>query len=277
MGECKPVGTPMEQNVIWHSELDENAGEHLLDEKEISRFKSITQKMAWLKMMTRPDLEHVTNILQMSQSTPTSRHWAIMKRALRYLKGTLAHKITYRPRRKGEPRIPELITFVDAAFHSEPKGKSRTGGVIMMAGGAIDWISKRQKTVALSSTDAEIMAAATMGRNIFFLRNVMEELGLAQNIVPMFEDNQSCMKVLGKDVVQQGTRHLSTSYWFTRDMVKREQIGIFFLQTKKMLADAFTKQLPKHKHKEFYAIIMGQEQYDEEVMNHLNKIRGGKS
>ena len=116
--------------------------------------------LQYLAMMTRPDIAHSVAYLARFNANPGPAHWNALKHLFRYLKGTSDHKLMYRGDLAGsEP----FITYTDAS-HGDcvDTGRSTAGFVTMMAGGAIGWYSKLQTIVALSTTEAEYMAAIVL-------------------------------------------------------------------------------------------------------------------
>ena len=107
--------------------------------------------------MTRPDIAHSVAYLARFNANPGPAHWNALKHLFQYIKGTSDHKLTYRcDLARSEP----FITYTEAS-HGDyvDTGRSTASFMTMMAGGAIDWYSKLQTIVALSTTEAEYMAA----------------------------------------------------------------------------------------------------------------------
>src|SRR5215510_12311265 len=102
-------------------------------------------------------------------------HWKAVKQLFRYLKGTLDLKLTYSP----DPNNTELFTtYTDADHGGNPDDvRSTSGFVVKMGTGAISWSSRLQSLVALSTTEAEYIAATTASQEILWLRNLFTELG----------------------------------------------------------------------------------------------------
>src|SRR6202035_1273232 len=102
--------------------------------------------------------------------------WKAVKHLFRYLKGTMDLKITYKPNDSGE-----LFTSYCDADHGGCKDSGRsTGGYLINVGtGAVSWRSKLQPIVALSTTEAEYIAAVEDGKEIVWMRNILSEFGYA--------------------------------------------------------------------------------------------------
>jgi len=78
--------------------------------------------------------------------------------------------------------------------------RSTTGFVFLVAGGAVSWCSKRQPTVAVSSTEAEYVASAAAVKEAMWLKHLLSDMGLPFNSIPIQGDNQSALKLLHNSV-----------------------------------------------------------------------------
>jgi hypothetical protein len=127
-------------------------------------------------------------------ANPGVNHWKAIKHLFRYLAGTTDDWLTYAP----DPSMPEpFVTFSDADHAGNPdKGRSTSGYVVKMGTGAVSWSSKLQSIVALSTTEAEFVAAVSAGQEAIWMRQFLGELGYAPaGPALMLMDNQSAMQV----------------------------------------------------------------------------------
>jgi len=168
-------------------------------------YLSAVGSLQYLAMMTRPDIAHSVAYLARFNSNPGLEHWKALKHLFRYVKGTADHKLTY----QGQLGSNELfITYSDAS-HGDcvDTGRSTARYVTMIAGGAVGWYSKLQTIVALSTTEAEYMAAVEAGKEIAWMRNILSEFGYGvQKPSTLKMDNQSaincqCPRILNIMVV----------------------------------------------------------------------------
>ena len=130
--------------------------------------------LMYLATCTRPDIAYTVSQLGRFSSNPGKQHWAAVKHLFRYLKGTTDTKLTYSP----DPASKSLFTvYTDADFGGDPDtGRSTGAYVVKMGTGAVDWSSKLQPIVTLSSTEAEYVAAVEAGKEICWMRNLLTEL-----------------------------------------------------------------------------------------------------
>eukprot|EP00253_Pinus_taeda_P030446 PITA_30446 len=108
---------------------------------------------------TRPDICYVVNQLSQAMVKPTKLFWKARKHVLRYLRGTSGYGLWYRQ----EDEV-KLCGFTDADWAGSPMDrKSTSGGVFSIGSTAVSWYSRKQRSVALSSAEAEYMAANWVG------------------------------------------------------------------------------------------------------------------
>jgi hypothetical protein len=141
---------------------------------------------------------------------------------------------------------------VDADFAGcRETRRSITGYVIMLGGGAIDCRSKKQNTVALSSTEAEYMALADATTRLIWIRNILEEVGFKQGTTTIYEDNNSCAFIANDAGSNDRTKHIDVRYHFVREKIQDGAVKVVRIDTKDQVADGFTKPFGIIKMNEF--------------------------
>lgn len=125
--------------------------------------------------------------------------------------------------------------------------RSTTGYAFMLCEGIITWRSQRQQTVALSTTEAEYMAAAEGAKEAVWLRQLLKDIGCEQvGSTPLFIDSQSAIRFVKNPELHHRTKHIDVRHHFIRDLHEARIISIGYVQSEEQLADAFTKPLPRH-------------------------------
>jgi len=146
----------------------------------------------------------------------------------------------------------KLQAFTDSDWARDVDDrKSCTGNVIMLAGGPISWRSKKQASVALSTMEAEYAALAEVSREVVYLKRLLSYIGFEKYIQPpihIYCDNQSAIELSKNAVLHKRSKHIDTSFHFTRELVDKKEIKVIYLRTDQMLSDILTKPLPKIKH-----------------------------
>lgn len=237
MVDCNPVATPLNPSeVLRKPSIEENIDENL-------PYQSLIGSLMYLATSTRPDISHAVSALSQFNSQYTQEHWNAAKRLLRYLKGTQNHGLQFS--RTGKP----LVGYVDADWANCPDDRrSYTGYMFKLAGAAVNWESRKQRTVALSSTEAEYMAMSEATKEAIYWCNFLKEIGIESSPIVLFNDNRGAGELAKNPVFHSRTKHIDVRHHFIREAVENNQIIPKHLPTEDMVADIFTKGLSKPKH-----------------------------
>ncbi|MCO5568844.1 hypothetical protein L7F22_022545 [Adiantum nelumboides] len=176
----------------------------------------------------------------MFSNKPHENHWHAGKRVIRYIAGTLDYGITYT--RGGDST---LVGFCDSDWAGDIDGRrSVTGYCFSLGSGVISWISKKQPTVALSSTEAEYKAACFASCEALWLRRLLGDMGAVQEQPTMLLcDNQSCMAIARNPMFHVRTKHIEVQYHFVRELILDGEVEMEYCPTMDNCADIFTKAL----------------------------------
>jgi hypothetical protein len=193
---------------------------------------------------TRPDIAFAINKLAQYMLDPADYHQSSIKHLIRYLRSTKNIEIRYRPEN------PNLIGYTDADYGGDKLDrKSTTGNVFLLAGGAISWLSRKQKSVSTSITEAEYIAASTCAKQGVWLAQLLRDIGYAQYLgespwtTNLLGDNQSSLALIRNPQVHERSKHIDIYYHNIRDRERRGQIKISYISTEDMAADGLTKPL----------------------------------
>ncbi|XP_077221968.1 uncharacterized protein LOC143855787 [Tasmannia lanceolata] len=102
---------------------------------------------------------------------------------------------------------------------------------------------KKQNSVALSTTEAEYIAAGAYCAQILWMKNTLLDFGLNLNCVPIHCDNTSTINLTKNPIQHSRTKHIEIRHHFLRDLSKKGDISIDYIHTNDQLADIFTKPL----------------------------------
>ena len=242
MSECKPVLTPMEINCKLSKPEYVNT-----KEMEIYPYQRLIGALLYLSVSTRPDIAYTVNYLSQFNSNYNSDHWKAAKRVLRYLKGTSDYGIEYE--KTGLP----LFGVVDADWASDAVDRrSYSGYAFILAGSVVSWEARKQRTVALSSTEAEYMALSEATKEAMYFQSLLRDLGVSidNEQIVLFNDSQSAIKLVLNNSYHSRTKHIDVRHHFVREVYERELIDLKYLSTERMPADVLTKSLSNVKHRE---------------------------
>ncbi len=127
--------------------------------------------------------------------------------------------------------------------------RSVTGWVYMLHGGAVSWQSCKQHTVALSSVEAEYMAAAEATREAVWWRAFLTELGLPPaGATTVHSDSQGAIALAKNPEHHKRTKHIDIKYHYIREQVAAATITMPYISTDDMVADVLTKPLAGERH-----------------------------
>lgn len=209
-------------------------------------YRELVGCLLYLSYASRPDILYAVNCLSQVQEKPTDIAWIALKKILRYLKGTLSLKLVY----KKLNYDPNLSMYVDADWGSNTDDrKSVSGYILMFCNMPVLWCCNKQKSVALSSTEAEVIALTKSLQDLLWFKNIACEIVNIKDLV-IFEDNQSCIKCISNESNYGRMKHIDIKLKFVRDAVKENNVKIEYVPTNVQIADLFTKALPKAKFQE---------------------------
>jgi len=156
-----------------------------------------------------------------------------VKRILRYLSHTKDMKLKLGD--VNDQCNKRLIGFVDADWGGDPDDrKSNTGYLFKYLGAPISWSSKKQTLVTLSSTEAEYIALCEAGKEALWLSQVLKDFNEHVTELPViYEDNQSCIKMIQSEKSCHQTKHIATKYHFIRDLYKQNDIAVKYCSSGK--------------------------------------------
>ena len=246
MSDCKAVSTPMERG--FKAAMASPPADHQATSSDIRDYQAIIGSLMFAMVCTRPDIAFAVTTLAQFASNPTTTHVQAVKRVLRYLRGTIDRRITYTGAGAMDSQ-PELVGYCDADWGGGPGCRSVTGYAFMMAGGAISWQSKKQKTVALSTVEAEYMATTQATKEAIWWRFFFSGVGhdLSSPTV-IHSDSQGSIALAHNPEHHARTKHIDIQYHFIRQHVANKTIVLHFVGTERMIADIFTKALERLQH-----------------------------
>ncbi|RVW24879.1 Retrovirus-related Pol polyprotein from transposon RE2 [Vitis vinifera] len=192
--------------------------------------------------LTRPDIAYTVNKLSQFMHQPTSDHWNAVKRLLRYLCGTLDHGITLR---RTSPLA--LHAFSDSDWAGNKDDFTSTSAYIIYLGhNPISWSSKKQRTVARSSTEAEYRSVASTAAEIRWICSLFTELGVTLPQQPIiYCDNVGATNLCSNPVFHSRMKHVALDYHFIREQVQNGLLRVSHISASDQLADALTKPLAR--------------------------------
>lgn len=245
MKEAKGMSIPVDPHTRLSKEMSPNtqAGKEEMDRIP---YASLVGSLLFAANVTRFDIAFGVNVLSRYLQNPGLQHWKAAKRILRYLKETETEGITY-SKQMGSKRP---VSYSDADFAGdEDERRSTSGYIIILQGGPVSWSSRLQKTISLSTAEAELVAATKVAQELMWLRKLLANLqGIEEKeLKPILLncDNQAAISLTKNPGCHQRTKHIDKDYWFVRKVAENEKVEIQYCPTEIQLADILTKGLTK--------------------------------
>ena len=238
MYDCKAVSTPLE-NKLDYVALNS-------DEKYDAPCRNLIGCLMYVMVCTRPDLSTAVNIMSRYQNKNNKEVWKSLKRILRYLKGSIDIKLSYI---RGD--YNEIISgYVDSDWGSNEIDRKSTTGYLfkLFERCTICWNTKRQLSVAASSTEAEYMALFEAVREALWLKSLATsiKINISKPII-IYEDNNGCINIANNPTCHKRSKHIDIKYNFSREQIEKNVIKLKYVSTGNQLADGLTKPLPTTK------------------------------
>lgn len=242
MIDCKAASTPM--NINEKLQLEDGT-----EKADATLFRSLVGGLIYLTH-TRPDIAFSVGMVSRFMHNPSRQHFGAAKRLLRYIAGTQDFGIWY-----SNVADFKLIGFTDSDWAGSLDDRRSTSGYVFTFGsGAVSWSSKKQAVTALSTTEAEYVAAASSACQATWLRRLIADLDQEQNeATEILCDNSSAIAITKNPTMHGRTKHIDIRFHFIRDLVADGLITLKFCSTHEQMADIFTKSLTYDKHVKFRA------------------------
>lgn len=190
------------------------------------------------------DLLFPANFLARFNSNPQRKHWEAVKLILRYAKETRGHELQH------TSSTLKLDVYPDADWGNDPTRLSTSGGLITLAGGPVIFYSRKQTCVALSSTEAEFLAAAEAIRETLWTTKLLDELKIQIDKPRLFIDNQSTIRMLESMENLRRSKHIDIKYHFAKNICVKRQVIPTYIASEHQVADMLTKTMSGNKSKQ---------------------------
>ncbi|GJT19231.1 retrovirus-related pol polyprotein from transposon TNT 1-94 [Tanacetum coccineum] len=141
-----------------------------------------------------------------------------------------------------------LTAFADADHAGcQDTRRSTSGSMQFLGDRLVSWSSKRQKSAAISSTEAEYIAMSGCCAQILWMRSQLTDYGLGFNKIPMYCDNKSAIALCCNNVQHSRSKHIDIRFQFIKEYVENGVIELYFVNTEYQLANIFTKALARER------------------------------
>ncbi|GKB93211.1 hypothetical protein Tco_0979348 [Tanacetum coccineum] len=125
--------------------------------------------------------------------------------------------------------------------------RSTSGSAQFLEDKLVSWSSKKQKSTAISTKEAEYIAMSGCCAQILWMRSQLTDYGFAFNKIPPYCDNRSSIDLCCNNVQHSQSKHIDIRHHFIREQVEKGVVELYFVTTDYHLADKFTKALPRER------------------------------
>jgi hypothetical protein len=233
MEKCNSALSPSEPRLQLSSDVDEK-------EVDSTYYRKLIGSLRYL-CNTRPDLAYSVGIVSRFMEKPKTSHLIAVKRILRYVKGTIECGILFPASDRG--REVKLVGYTDSNWCGDIEDRKSTAGYVFYYGGApISWCSKKEPVVALSSCEAEYIAASLSTCQAIWLKNLIEEISQAKiESVKLMIDNVSAINLAKNPIAHGRSKHIELRFHYLREQVNNGNLTLEHCRSEDQVADLFTK------------------------------------
>ncbi|GJW76846.1 ribonuclease H-like domain-containing protein [Tanacetum coccineum] len=232
MEHCNPCRTPVD--------TESKIGPEGVSVVDPTLYRCLAGALQYLTF-TRPNLSYVVQQICLYMHDPREPHLLVLKRVLRYVRGTLDHGLQLHA-----SSMTQLVAYTDADWAGCPVTRRSTSGYCVFLGdNLLSWSAKRQVTLSRSSAEAEYRGVANVVAETAWIRNLLRELHTPLfNATLVYCDNVSAVYMSTNPVQHQRTKHIEIDIQFVRDYVASGEVRVLHVPSRFNFADIFTKGLP---------------------------------
>jgi hypothetical protein len=212
---------------------------------DIKRYQKAIGGLMHAMVYTRPDIAFALGKLSQFMGDPREHHWHGLKALIRYVRSTPNTRIEYKPDQQ-----LQILGYTDSDYGADKIDRKSTIGTLwLLGGGPILWRSKKQKSTATSSTDAEYMAMSKAAKDAEWFKKLFYDLGYPQYLgkdpycVELKGDNNSAINLVKNGQLSDSTKHIEIPFHYIHDLYKKGRIAVSYIPTDQMAADGLTKPL----------------------------------
>jgi Reverse transcriptase (RNA-dependent DNA polymerase) len=248
---CRAVSTPFPTNLTSSlSPAPANALPDVSDVDLIPKYQRLVGCLLYLAIATRPDLSYYAMWLGQFNAKPTRAHFLAAKHVLRYLSGTRTFALClgtpFSPAPSSLQGFMQSVGCSDADWASDSVDrKSISGYSFYFLGSLVSWSAVKQKSIALSSTEAEYYAMTHAFKEALWMRVFLGLLSFpVPRPFPILSDNQAACALSHSPAISARSKHIDIRHHFIRSLVQDGSFSTTWIPTEDMPADIFTKSLP---------------------------------
>ena len=208
-------------------------------------FREVVGSLMWIASQTRPDISNAVRAVARHAHEPKRSHWKAAQKILNYLLET-AH-LTLKFKQDSSVDVGTLV-YVDADFASEATDRrSVSGAMVFVAVMLVVWISRTQKCVSQSTSEAEYLAMGDGVKEALFVNGMLQFLRPSRRPrkIDVLEDNGGAIALAENPLSSSRSKHIGVGHHFLRNLTEEGVIEVTHVPSEKQHADILTKALPR--------------------------------
>ena len=208
-----------------------------VDEELRHRFQQVIGSLLYIMLGTHPDIAFTVTKLSQHAANPSKEHLQKALYICRYLAGTAHYKLVY-----NGPKAQGIIAYADSDWASDSSSRrSTTSYIVKLASRVVCWNTRAQRTIALSSTEAEYMSLSDACRQLVWINVLMKELGIDLRPIPLCGDNQGAIFIASNPVQERRSKHINIHFHYIRQVLGNKEVVLYFIEGSNNPADMLTK------------------------------------
>ena len=253
MTNCNPTSTPLSLGTVLSKKDSPATPPAVPVTINGHTYASVVGALMYAMMGTRPDLAYSVGYLSRFSSNPGPAHVTALKHVLRYLAGTSDYQLVYGTSQRDESSPSgqfQVYGYCDSDYAAcVDDRRSVAGWVFIAAGGATNWQSQKQKSIALSTVEAEYMAACAACKEAVWQTAVWGQAGLSSDDpMVILCDSQGANALAKNPEHHSRSKHIDVRYHYVRRVVADGVVLLEHVASANQAADQLTKPLSKPQH-----------------------------
>ena len=217
----------------------------LMTNEKKKYFRSGVGTLLYLVKHSRPDIANATRELSKVMNNPTPAATKELKRVIKYVLDTSDYGLKMEPKNLNDDGVFDVLLYSDSDWAGDKETRiSVTGFCIFVQGCPISWKSKGQKTVTLSSSEAELMALSEATKELRFIYEIMKDMGVKVKLPIICRvDNIGAIFIAENASATPKSKHIDTRAKFVTQFISDGFLKVLFVKTTENASDIFTKNV----------------------------------
>ncbi|CAB1107819.1 unnamed protein product [Ectocarpus sp. CCAP 1310/34] len=224
-------------------------------------FREVVGSLMWIANRTRCDINIATRAVARQSHNPKKRDWKASQKILNYLLETAHLTLKFKPDNSVDA---STLVYVDADFASKANDRrSVSGAIVLVASMPVVWISKTQKCVSQSTSEAEYLAMGDGVKEALFVNGMLQFLrpSAKPRKIDVLEDNEGAIALAENPLSSSRSKHIDVRHHFLRNLTEEGVIEVTHVPSEEQHADILTKALPRDLFEVHRDFVLGSRKY----------------